>query len=539
MAEQKEDFIKRLEAAKFKPEIAEISRDFFDYTGYPAPLKKYRLSFKSPNYSVEEMYFWLLGHATNDWGMPYSYKINDIFAASVGASTFGDLHSRMTAMQNQSMQMMATVSSMSRDLFKRVRELRQIRERLAYYVKADVKKSRKERADGPTIGAENTLKDIWITMVEGGGENPSSVYGMARKVNFTILPDLFMQAPVLKREEVHEYSNALDYNLAVKIALERKLYQYLIWKERTWEELDFKEKFQKKLIYQHYMTVRQYLVWIKPYLKNVKSLGMNENLMNTQGIVNSFESAIAEIEVLLYKPVGISEDPVLRKEIETMKSALDKLSDGPEKKKLSASASEKELILKRKCTCNSVVIMHFLYQTTPSMDYHAKDSWQQKGPIHIGKVDATLRAYSWTTENIDAYRKLKEDEEMDLLQSIDYTLKDEADLLGNDLKEILNEVRDNLGKTLYPDKKSGDDAKENKPENMGKVFSSVFDGLSELFVDPFFGKKAKSVRPPKKADLFKYNTDFKKFQTVAEKEAKNVAWQCYKNYKKAHRMITW
>ena len=39
--------------------------------------------------------------------------------------------------------------------------------------------------------AEITLKGIWVDMVEQGAKNPASVYGMAREVQFTTLPDLF------------------------------------------------------------------------------------------------------------------------------------------------------------------------------------------------------------------------------------------------------------------------------------------------------------------------------------------------------------
>ena len=296
------NFIKALEKAKFKPEIAEIKRHFRDYTGFPEPRKKYALSFKSENYSVEEMYFWLVGHAMNDWSMPYLHKITDLFAASQGSSMFGDLNSRMTALQNQASNLLATTQNMSKDLFKRVRELRQIRERLAYYVKADSEKDIKDRKKEDSIGAEATLKDIWINLVEGGGENPASVYGMAKTVGFVVLPDLFLQAPPMKREEIKKYVDDLDFNPAVKTALERKLYQFNVWKDRTREELEFKEKFQKKLIYQHYTNIRQYLNWIKPYLRNVKSLSADQDLMSSHGIINAFETSMVEIEVLLRKP---------------------------------------------------------------------------------------------------------------------------------------------------------------------------------------------------------------------------------------------
>jgi hypothetical protein len=513
----KDDIIKKLEKEGFQPEIAEIKREYFDYTGYPKPLKKYSLSFKSQNYSVEEMYNWMVGHATNDWGMPYVHKITDIFAASQSSSIFGDVQARLTAQQNQASQLLATTSAMTKDLFKRVRELRQIRERLAYYDMSSTKKPLSERKKSAARGAENTLKDTWITLVEGGGENAGSVYGMARKVEFTILPDLFFQAPPLKTEEIKEYVKSLDFNPAVKNAVERKLYQYNTWKENTYKELQFKEKFQKKLIYQHYQNVRTYLQWIRPYLKNIKKLGNNDDLMNSHAIISSFQTSLIEIEVLVQKP--------------------NKKISHPLKKGPISDQDKKHLIH------NSVIILHFLYETNPSMDYHAKDAWNQKGPIHIGKVDANIRAYGWTDAEIEKYKKIKEEEDIALLEAIDYTLKDEQDLLGEDLKQVLDEVGKDLGKKLYNQvqekQETLEEVKKKQKEFRGQAlepFTSIISGLKEIAIDPFFDTSGLFQSKP--LDI-KKTEDFKNAQKSAGGEAKTIAWQIYKNYKKAHRMFAW
>lgn len=513
----KEDIVKKLEDEGFEAEVAEVKREFFDYTGYPKPIKKYSLSFKSQNYSVEEMYNWMVGHAMNDWGMPYVHKITDIFAASQGSSIFGDIQGRLTAQQNQASQLLQTTSVMTKDLFKRVRELRQIRERLAYYDMSSTKKPLAERKKSAARGAENTLKDTWITLVEGGGENAGSVYGMARKVEFTILPDLFFQAPPLKTEEIKGYVKGIDFNPAVKNALERKLYQFNTWKENTYKELLFKEKFQKKLIYQHYQNVRTYLQWIRPYLKNIKKLGNNEDLMNSHAIISSFQTSMIEIEVLVQKPVKKIAHPIKK---------------GPV-----PDADKKELIH------NAVVILHFLYETTPSMDYHAKDAWHQKGPIHIGRVDANIRAYGWTDAQIEKYKKIKEAEDIALLEAIDYTLKDEQALLGDDLKQVLDEVGKDLGKKLYnevpEEKESAEDVKKKMKELQGSAlepFTSVFQGLKEIAIDPFFDTSG--LFQTKVLDITK-TKEYEGAQNSAGGDAKTVAWQIYKNYKKAHRMFAW
>lgn len=518
-AVMKKDILQALEEAGFKDlEIAEIKKDFYDYTGYPKPKKRYMLSFQQENYSLEEMYYWWVGHATDYWQMPYVHKITDIFAASESSSIFGDTQQRLGAQQSQASQYLATSANMAKDLFKRVRELRQIRERLTYYKKADENLPLDDRKKTIAMSAENTLKDAWITMVEGGTQNPGSVYGMAREVGFTILPDLFFQAPPMKEKEIKKYVDGLDFNPTVKTALERKLYQFYHWKSQTYQELNFKDKMQKKLIYQHYQNMKLYLNWIKPYLKNIQRLSQNDDLRNSASLISSFQTNMIEIEIILQNP------------IEEINVPVELQKDG-----------------KKTETMNGILIMHFLYETQPTMDYHAKESWQQKGPIHVGRVDASMRCYGWTNAELEAYKKLKTEEDIDMLEAIDYTLKDDVELLGDDLKEVINEVRADLDKKLYEDsstkakyKTQSEIIKEHRAQ-MAKVrkealkpFGDIFGGLNEIFLSPFNSSEGKA-----KKSIDSYKEKLKSSRKKAEGAAANAAWQTYKNYKKAHRMFAW
>lgn len=510
-----ESLIKAMEDMKFKPEWDEITRDFHDYTGYPKPNKKFRLNYQSENYSVEEMYFWMIGHALEARSMPYIQKITDMFAASQGSTIFGDLGQRLTAMQNQASQLLMTTNNMIKDLFKKVRDMRKLRERLSYYKKSSYSKEFSDRKKEAAHAAENTLKDLWITLVEGGGENPGSVYGMARKVDFVVLPDLFFQAPPLKEDEIKKYCKELDFNPAVKLALERKMYQFYIWKKGTGEELKFKENMLKKSIYQHYQNIKLYLNWIKPYIKNSQQLTMNSDLMDAYGIISSFQTSMVEIEVMVHQP------------IKKVKYSNEKLGK-----------KEEEMF-------HAVILMHFLYETSPEMNFHAKDSYQQKGPSHVGRVSATLRSYGWTEKEMENYKKLRMDEEVDLMKAIDYSLVQDVDNYGHDLKEIINEVEKDLNLTL-----SGKQEKEEKEKTavekqkelqekikqyrkeMGGPFKDVLKGVKELVYDPFANSKTN-------ADYEAYKNNLKAARSSAAKHASFVAWQVYKNYKKAHKMVTW
>jgi hypothetical protein len=506
-----ENIIKRLEEEGFDAEIAEIRREHFDYTGYPTPYQKYSLSYKAENFVMEEMYSWMVGHAMNDWSMPFIHKITDIFSASQSSAQFGDMGARLTAQQNQASQLLATVNNMSKDLFKKVRELRQIRERLGYYKKAD-ETDLATRKTSAARGAENTLKDVWITVVEGGTEGPGSVYGMARKVGFTILPDLFFQAPPLTKDEVKKYAEALkeEYNPTVVLALERKLFQFIHWKDTTHQELDFKEKYSKRMIYQHWQNMKTYLNWIKPYLKNIKSLSSNADLNDAYGIISSFQGSMSEVEVLIQKPM----------------LQLDHPEDS-----------------KKKVTVSTVLIIHIIHQTS-STD-KPPEGYSNRVPM-LGRSDVNVRTYGWTNEQIDKYKGLKTKEDIDLLQTIDHNLKDDGELLGDDLKQIIQEVEEEMGlhkpaDEQNPETKTYTDLKKAHAEEIkrfrkeiGGPFTSLFKGVKEVTWDIAFGE---AKRTDRKAAA--HSDEVKKAQKSAAKYGNLVAWQVVKNYKKSHRLVSW
>ena len=65
-------------------------------------------------------------------------------------------------------------------------------------------------------------------------------------------------------------------------------------------------------------------------------------------------------------------------------------------------------------------------------------------------------------------------------------------------------------------------------------FIAIFKGFGEIF-GAFGLKDLKFGSGKKKVDEYKT----KKSIDTAKKEGKNAAWLAFKNYKKAHKMITW
>jgi hypothetical protein len=415
------------------------------------------------------------------------------------SSTFGDSQGRLSAQQNQASQLLQALGRMVKDLFSLVRELRMIRERLGYY--EDVEKKSGERA----TSAEKTLKGIYIDLVEGGTQSPTSVFGIAQKVGYTVVPDLFFNAPPLKPGDVDKYVNGLEFNENVRTMLKRKLFQFAQWKKETHNELLSKRNFQIRYLRQHFDTIRMYIGWIKPYLRQIEMLQVqhgqrddhNVNMakahMDSGLMINSFQGALIEVETLAYREQFGKFHPC--------------------------------------------VLFHFFHRSMPSMDFHAKDSWQQKGPIHIGRSEVTIRAYAWTPEQIKKYKEMKMHQDFESLLNIDQSLMDAMRLLGKDLVDFLKEAELELPESFRDigmDKKEEETA---KPMGAADPLVGVYKGLWEMIspmvylpnVGNVFSKKKEKIAAMKDKD------DASK----AKKYAMTAAWQTYKNYKKAHGMITW
>ena len=249
-------------------DIIEMGKDQMIATPYPAPALRYRIVYESFKKSIEELYFWLLNYLRWDLGFMVYEKLTDVFAAAEHSAFFGVAQQRVGLQQDKVIQFLATIGKMIKDLFQIVREIRVIDERLGYYDDSLVASSKSRES------AEIVLKGIWVDQVEGGGKNPSSVYGLARELQFTTLPDLFYAIHPRHPGEVDEMIDSLDFNKKVKEVLKRKLRQFIQWKKETHKELANRRSFTVKYLRQHYDVIKMYMTWVKPYLRNIDRLRM-------------------------------------------------------------------------------------------------------------------------------------------------------------------------------------------------------------------------------------------------------------------------
>ncbi|NIA03786.1 MAG: hypothetical protein GWP09_00360 [Nitrospiraceae bacterium] len=468
-------------------EKAEILRGTTVKTGFPTPAYRHHLVFQSYNLSIEEAYFWILRSIEESFGFPNIDKIVDMFAASESSSFFGVSSQRIGLQQDKASQFLATIGRMIKDLFKLVRELRVLDERLTLY----------EESFKGNKSSDVVLKGIWIDFVEGGSKNPASVYGMAREVGFVTLPDLFFDTFAKDSDDVDNKIKQLEgkFNKAVIRVLERKLKSYYTWKKMTYNELKTRRTFSVKYLYQHYKTIQMYISWVKPYLRNIERLTMDNTKFSTPHLVSAFENSMIEVEFLAQKPLG--KNPYV-----------------------------------------PCVLATFNYRTQPSLSYQQEG--YQRGPIHVGRVEITLRAYVWNKSQIENYKKMRQAEDLQILSSIDSSLKAALEALGDDIEKYIEEAEKGINPSI---EKKKEETRPTKPktEPMYDPFLQVFLGFKEIF-GAFVPNKKPGSHPFSLFSNKKSYMELKK-DADAKKSAKGLAKAVvsvtYETYKKAHGMLAW
>lgn len=478
-----------LKEAGFSEEETEIAVDslgnvVYGKTGFPKPEHRYRVVYQVYNMSVEELYFWMLEFMRTENGYEDIIKLSDIFTASEHSAFFGSAQQRLGLQQDKVSQFLATIGKMVKELFQLVRELRIIDERMNYYEDSMTNSKSHE-------SAEITLKGIWIDMVEQGAKNPASVYGMARELEFTTLPDLFFAIHPKKAHDVDEVVDKLEFNRKVKEVLKRKLRTYLEWKETTWKELKNRKIFTLKYLRQHFDIIKMYINWVKPYLRNIRRLQLAD-ASKSPDLIAAFENSLIEIEVLFKKL--------------------------PQKRDWAKEVKQNKWVY-------SVANIHVSYRSKPQMAYQQE---YQRGPLHIGLMDITFRSYAWTEAQIKKYIEIKDKEDMELLKAVDGSVKAAMEALGDELEAYLKEAGEKIN--LFADKQP-----QRKRSPMHEPFTSIFKGFGEMFGRVASGGVTKAEAEKKKPHAQELKNEHK----VAADASKQHIWYVYKYFKKKEGLLAW
>ncbi|TKJ17868.1 hypothetical protein CEE44_05095 [Candidatus Woesearchaeota archaeon B3_Woes] len=473
------NFDKKAYFDKYKEEIMEKSMNQYVYTGYPAvktPEHRRRSVYETYTKPIEETYFWILEHMTTGReGFPLIEKITDVFTAAEQSAFWGQSSTRLGVQQDKVSQYLATIGKMVKDMFQLVRELRILDERIGYYEDSNDRSSKSRES------AEITLKGIYVDMAEGGSKNPSSVFGMARELQFTSLPDLFFSVHPPTSREVDEYVNKLEFNEAVKRVLKRKLRSFMQWKEHTSKEIKTRKKFTLKYMRQHYDVIHMYLSWIRPYLRNIARIlseSMENKKITSADLVSAFEGSLIEVEYIVRRMPKKNKDYF------------------------------------------ACVLATFIMRTRPDMSYH-QEGYRHQGPLHTGKIEVITRRYAWTEEDFQNYKKLRAAEDFEIIGRIDRSVKEAMEGLGNELQKYLEEAGE---ETMLMEKRKKEPKKQKK-----KWVNNL--------VGTFITIKPKQEKPKKKTkkDLVRIEKEKK----AADKAGAFCQWLTYKNYKKSHGFLSW
>ncbi len=449
-------------------------------TSYPDPVKRYHMVYEAFNVSIEETYFWIIDHIRYDQGFTRAHKIRDIFTATENSAFFGNSQARLGIQQDRVQQYLATIGKMIKDLFQLVRELRIIDEKL---------EPRKEWKQSKA--ADITLKGEFIDLVEnrGGQTNVSSVYGLAQQLGYASLPDLFFNTHVYDTKEVERVVDRLEFNKNLKAVLKRKLYQFVTWKLKTDKELEQRRRFTLKYLRQHWDVIEMYMTWIKPYLRHIARLQMNEERLGEPDLIGAFEQSFIETEVLFAKP-------------QAKKGVFD------------------------------VILLTINFRTRPQMHY--SQEFQHRGPSHTGRADIFIRGYVWGEDVIKRYIQYRRDEDIYLLGVVDKSVQNAMEALGEELEQYLAEA----GEPKYAEKLAAEQRERERLEKKGAAMPNPFAGITEPFGEIFkgFGELFSFLSPAPPAKKVKGAT-FPK-----DKASPNLnagLYQTVKNYKKSHGMLSW
>lgn len=440
-----------------------------------------RISYEQWNAGVERFYFWALEFMKETQFYDVE-KITDVYSASEASDFWGTIEQRKAQAADRVSQYLATIGSMTKNLFQLLRELRVIDERLQYYNSI-------AKGGSGAKGADIALKGIWIDLVEGGAQKPTSVYGMAMQVGFTTLPDFFFDVFIPSKKTTEEtlasVSRIIDglkemgINRKLREVLIRKLQEYISWREGTKKEIADGRKFKLAYLRQHFHTIRLYLSWAKPYLKNVGSLSMpraQDDVNRWTELISASEGAVIDLELMGVKPFESSNTGQFK-------------TDNAFKFYF------------------PVVQTKFHYRTQPQMAY--RQEWQ-KGAIHVGRSDIEIRAYALSKNEINKYKQKVAEDDVEILKYLDAAMN----ALESDFLEYLSEAEDEWAKEKLNKEKKAESPKQ----------ASFVAALKEIFLP------AKNSVPKKYAR--------EQEMKEAESAAKNDAWVLFKICRKAHGMVT-
>jgi VIT1/CCC1 family predicted Fe2+/Mn2+ transporter len=153
-----------------------------------------------------------------------------------------------------------------------------------------------------------------------------------------------------------------------------------------------------------------------------------------------------------------------------------------------------------------------------------------------------MRSYAWSDGEIEAYKKYREKEELELLGVIDASLKAAMDAMSDDLEKYLAEAGEEEFKKKAEEKKGKKEDKrtpiqkflgmrtvksKEQSGNVAEPFIAIFMGFGEI-LGAFLPSAVEKSKSPGKSD-----------GDTSGKDASEKLLRLWTGYKKTHQLLTW
>ncbi len=477
---------KFVEATKFvSPQALKFSGDFnggytLDLEGFSLDKRgveaSYKLTYETYAESLEPIYYYLLDFM-GDLGLRPK-KIIDNFTSAPGSSHFSEMGQKKTIMQQQATTLLGNINTVIRSILNLVYDLKEFKVRLESY--NHLKDKNKKEA------ALLSLKQIWMDKVDVTRGN-TSIKGLATsQAGFMTLIDAFLAIKTQKDVE------RIDLNERVKRVLKERLADFEIWVVESERELQKRYEIEKTYLKSQVNSLQLYTRWVKPYLSYANELEQGDK--KNPGLVKAFNRTILQLSLFGTRKV----DP-----IDAAKSGI-----------LPNFFTNPKLIdrLKKKGELrdyNIAVLVEFTFRAVP-----------QTGAF-IGRADIEFSAYVLNNEELEAFNKTMEKDDLDSGISLVQGVTDES--LGQLKQDIDYFIND-----------------EDKKEEKSKDKSDNDDVNPFLAIFGYYNKKEeKSEKKQEKKEIKKIKGDsyYEEYvRELAASEAVGTMFTLFDIYKKSHGM---
>ena len=476
----------------------------------------YKISYDSISEGLEPINFWILDFfKDNDpagLGMTEIIKYKDEYDASVASGYFSDIGTKMSVMQDRAMKIMATINTVVRSVINLIYDLREFSIRLAHYDNLHSPTSAVRQA------ARLALKQVWMDQVDIK-KSRGSINALSQQLEFVTLRDAFLAVDKL------EIINKFDLNERVKRILKARLEEYIEWEKNSETELRKRYNIERSYLKSQVASLKHYTAWVKPYLIAAKKLentsfttkfgGPSPNLVN---VFSNMEMHLVLFGMKEFKP----EDAA---------------------KSFASMKFEREFY--------SCIEVDIVFRTVPR-SYQGQYGTHY---IHSGRTDLNFKCYALTDQEIEEIYKLKEQEDMELIEEMTGTslkeIQDDIDkYLEDDGQSKLKKIHGKEKLSLLNDMMTRASTSEEKKRYQREIDNEIRfmkQRKIDIFASPF-GSVTKGFK--QSVEPFRYLLNmfgFKHMMPSPEKYIKKAAlekaegmnYALYDIYKKAHGMVTW